>query len=480
MAELEQEGASTFYSMCCSGSQPKSRKDVDNPIEKVVGKLTETIFSSEWLRPVIILVYFVYAAVTIWSTLHFKEGLLLEQLSYEGSSFHKHVVTSMDLYEMELILSIDMMEPLDYSKPIVQEQIESLIVEAKKDLLIREGFHISWLEAYKESTLYNDTSEAAFVRNLKEFLDFNGFYRNDVVFSNISNSIIASRVYVRSSASDDWVELTRLMVRMREVVDASTLPVTTFAPQFLYYSQIATIVEQTQQNLAFAGISIFIITVLLIPEPRMVILTLFAVASMIIGLIGFMYLWGLVLSSLTMLAMIMSVGFSVDYSVHIIHAYMQAKGDTREIKIKKAIEMAGGPVFNGAFSTFLGICFLLLAKSYLFHTFFIVIFLVLVLGSTHALIFIPVALSIIGPLNTAPKSTNSSEQEIVSRKGSLERPPSKRTSPYNIDVILIPDKQEIRKQVSDSGRFEIPRAKILTPKYEKNWQGPYTNPGFLY
>jgi multidrug efflux pump subunit AcrB len=93
-----------------------------------------------------------------------------------------------------------------------------------------------------------------------------------------------------------------------------------------------------------------------------------------------------------MIHLVMSVGFSVDFSVHICHAFMSVDGNDRNTILKNAIDRAGGPVVNAAFSTLLGIMMLAFSGSYIFQSFGILMFLVIGFGLIHAALFLPLFL----------------------------------------------------------------------------------------
>jgi predicted RND superfamily exporter protein len=98
-----------------------------------------------------------------------------------------------------------------------------------------------------------------------------------------------------------------------------------------------------------------------------------------VGVIGFIHFWGLTLSSVTMIHIIMCIGFCIDFSTHICHAFVQADGE-RNVRVSQALDLAGGPIFNGAISTIIGVLMLAFSTSYIFFSFFKVMFLVMVFG----------------------------------------------------------------------------------------------------
>ena len=68
-------------------------------------------------------------------------------------------------------------------------------------------------------------------------------------------------------------------------------------------------------------------------------------------------------------------------------------------RIKMSLYALGIPILQGATSTIIGVLGLAFAQSYLFVTFFKMIFLVIMLGMFHGMILLPVVLSLLGPGN---------------------------------------------------------------------------------
>lgn len=92
----------------------------------------------------------------------------------------------------------------------------------------------------------------------------------------------------------------------------------------------------------------------------------------------------------------MCVGFCIDFSTHICHAFVQADGP-RNVRVLQALDKAGGPLFNGAISTIIGVLVLAFSTSYVFFSFFQVIFLLVIFGLAHSFFLLPVILAYIGP-----------------------------------------------------------------------------------
>uniref|UniRef100_A0A0R3RVQ0 SSD domain-containing protein n=1 Tax=Elaeophora elaphi TaxID=1147741 RepID=A0A0R3RVQ0_9BILA len=140
--------------------------------------------------------------------------------------------------------------------------------------------------------------------------------------------------------------------------------------------------------------SMLIVSFIMIPSWIAAFVIAFAIFSIDIGVIGFMTFWGVRLESVSIITVIMSIGFAVDLSAHIGYAYVKSDGD-RHTKAIKALETIGWPVFMGALSTVLGILVLATVQAYIVQIFFKTVFLVIIFSMIHGLILLPIFLTII-------------------------------------------------------------------------------------
>ncbi len=86
---------------------------------------------------------------------------------------------------------------------------------------------------------------------------------------------------------------------MREI--AARYPhynITTFNPLWMFTDQYDLVVPNTVQNIVIALICMLIIAFLLIPQPMCALWVVFAIASIDLGVVGYMTLWGVNLVSI--------------------------------------------------------------------------------------------------------------------------------------------------------------------------------------
>uniref|UniRef100_A0A1I8ACH0 SSD domain-containing protein n=1 Tax=Steinernema glaseri TaxID=37863 RepID=A0A1I8ACH0_9BILA len=138
-----------------------------------------------------------------------------------------------------------------------------------------------------------------------------------------------------------------------------------------------------------------------------------SIISICSGTVGYLHLWGVHLDAVSLISMLMSIGFSVDYSAHICyHFFTHVKEDDEEssgadveqsqdqkspkndrssrARLEDTFKGVGWPVIQSGLSTVLGMIPLVLVQAYVVAVFWKTIILVTLLGMFHALFLLPV------------------------------------------------------------------------------------------
>jgi len=144
-----------------------------------------------------------------------------------------------------------------------------------------------------------------------------------------------------------------------------------------------------------------------------------------------MQMWGLTIDSVTIINLVLAIGLSVDYSAHVAHAFVIAKG-TRQERADHALGEMGTAVIHGAMSTFVAVLILSVSQSYIFRVFFQQFFGICIFGAAHGLVFLPVLLSLVGPEQIALEESLDAPTASTSRVGTKGGP--QLTSPATIEI----------------------------------------------
>ena len=189
---------------------------------------------------------------------------------------------------------------------------------------------------------------------------------------------------------------------------------TAFNSYFIYTDQYLTVFSQTLQCVASTGIIVVAISLLLLPDLLAAVATVISIISTLIGTIGIMSVWGIALDGITLINLVMCIGFSVDFSAHFAYHYIDIKKSSKDSDVvDRSLVSVFKPISQAAASTILGLLGLVLAPSPGFIIFFKIIFIVIVLGVIHALILLPFLLQFLVDSRSRLKRSDSPDPAVL-------------------------------------------------------------------
>ncbi|KAA0702924.1 Patched domain-containing protein 3 RND-type protein RNDEu-3 [Triplophysa tibetana] len=438
--------------VCCVGGAFDKETGTDEamPMDLFFKNHYSPFLTKTWVKISVCLFYSGYLAVSIYGCLQLQEGLDLKHLATDGSyvgSYYDDEDQLFSSYGPNVMLVITD-ENFQYWSAGARQNLDLCLKNfhnlsmASKD---SEISRISWLTAYikfGQSAGINVDNETQFKQRLPAFLMLSGF-SEDVNFTN--NKILASRMFIQTVNIRTAVDEKNMLNAFRETAEKcgklqTAVNVMVYHPAFIFYDQYAVIVSNTIQNIVVATCVMLVISLFLIPNPLCSVWVTFAIASVIVGVTGFMALWDVSLDSVSMINLVICIGFSVDFSAHISYAFVSSEEDSVNEKAKDALYKLGYPIIQGAASTIAGVVVLAAAKSYIFRTFFKIMFLVILFGAVHGVVFIPVFFTFLGTCNKMCCATNKTyNQHIIQNQSEnkINIPTEMSQTPQQMNAVLI-------------------------------------------
>jgi hypothetical protein len=219
----------------------------------------------------------------------------------------------------------------------------------------------------------------------------------DVKFNENETRIEASRFLIQAINITDTNHEKQMVRDLRQICKNAPINVTIFHPYFVFFDQFELVRPTSIQCMVIGAVIMMIISFIFIPNILCSIWITFSIISIEIGVVGYMSLWDVNLDSISMINLIMCIGFSIDFTAHICYVYMSSRCKLPKDRVREALYSLGLPIVQGSISTILGVVALLLAESYIFLVFFKMVFLVIFFGAMHGLFLLPVMLSLFGP-----------------------------------------------------------------------------------
>ncbi|XP_023235646.1 patched domain-containing protein 3-like [Centruroides sculpturatus] len=357
----------------------------------------------------IIIIYIINLSFGIWGTFHMEHGIKYERLFAKDSLITEGYGINLKYfrrysYPFQIIIN----ETLDYSDINVQKSIENLLTKFEKHPNIaREEFTVSWLKFYKEFQKspvakfslqgYNMSNKQDFIDGLRDvFFNIRAAQplSNDIVFNKNKTDILFSRFFIMGKNLNSSYSERDTLRDLLQIADESDIPVLVHCIMSGLIEQGIIIGEMVPQLFWITAILITAVFLLFVPNLLVAITVAISVVSAMVETLGYMSFWKVNLDIISMMSLILCVGFSLNYPAHISYAYVMSQCETPNEKLKDSLYRIGFPILQGSLTTGIGIL-ILYSDVYFLCTFAKIVILVAMETAFHALLFIPVILSII-------------------------------------------------------------------------------------
>ena len=258
-------------------------------------------------------------------------------------------------------------------------------------------------------------------------------YSNALVVDDRRITIPASHFrtsHIPLRGQDDFINAyaaaRRVADGLTESIGVKVFPYSVF---YIFFDQYATIIRLTAALIGSALALILIISSVLLGSLKTGFVVTATVIMIVFDIIGTMAVFNVSLNAVSLVNLIICVGIGVEFCAHIARAFMfpsravmeraRNKFRGRDARAWTALVNVGGSVFSGITITkLLGVFVLAFTRSKIFEIYYFRIWLALVVfAATHALIFLPVALSLVGGNGYIDQESEGGlEEDLASRR----------------------------------------------------------------
>ncbi|XP_023242887.1 patched domain-containing protein 3-like [Centruroides sculpturatus] len=360
-------------------------------------------------KAVVLILYIINLGYGSYGVYFLKQGLDFQNMYPSDSQIYESAWVYYKYFtEYSFPIHIIINKTLDYSDEKVQESVEDLLRRFESHPHVADSrLTVSWLKYYKEFQKnpiakyalrgYNVSNKNDFVEGLREvFLRFKAAeqFSNDLVFSPNGSEITCSRFFVVAKRISNRKTEIATMNEFLKITDEAPFPV-------LIHHVLVNMIEQgviidgiAKQLFWITGLLIAIVFFSVIPNILCSLVVAVCVVSTTIETLGFMSVWGVNLDIISLISLILCVGFCVNYPAHMVYAFVTSTCKTPRGKMKDSLYHVGFPIIQGTLSTILGILFIY-KEAYALLTFLKVVCLITMETAFHALFFTPIVLSLL-------------------------------------------------------------------------------------
>ncbi|MFH4977680.1 hypothetical protein AB6A40_004389 [Gnathostoma spinigerum] len=445
--------------LCCLKANPQARNnflvtlsDLQLRVVKYWSNVIST-WSARFVLSLFMLAYYYYSIVGA-SRLH--AHIALERMFLPDSYLADfHQTLDVALKEMQP-LNVFVMNPGDLRNVTRMEEMKAMVKEYENaKFMYGSDSTFFWLPLYEEFLeFYSDTENFTYVE-IPAFFGLSPYeMMKSLVKMNESACILDQPECISSFF---FVTNFRDVVKYHEMIPAvaewrriaakySDLGVVPYSHHVPFVDQTLTIESTVIWSVAAALTCTAAVCFIFIPNTISILCAVYSVFSISIGIFGLLSHWGIDLDPLSMAALLIAIGCSVDFTAHISYHYYRAKAEDPRERLEKSLAVIGWPMLQVGISTTIALLPLLLKQSYLALVFLKTVIVVVGLGVFHGLVVLPAILTATGKL------IGSSENSAVSSERSSQRSNERVESFYK-------NQRLIKKINHEIGHLGIPEMK---------------------
>ncbi|XP_067123815.1 patched domain-containing protein 3-like [Centruroides vittatus] len=358
----------------------------------------------------VVLLFFLNFSIGIWGFRFLKFGNSGSDAFRKDSQTVGFLYSIYNYFDFLYPVHIVIDKPINYHEKNVQKSIDETLRKFENLPNIADSrLRISWLKYYSFFSNkkigkillngYNTSEKQDFINGLKDvFLRFPQAkqFTQDINFNENYTEITSSRfLLIIKNVTTSELE-TNLVRDAYDIVSNSELPITIYGLHFHIFEQGFLIKKITFNIAIITSALIFVIFFLFIPDIVSIFCVALVVLCTILETISYMGMWNVKLDIVSLVTLVTSVGFSINYPTHISYSFTVAKNLSVQDRVKKSLNDVGLPIFQGTITTVLGVVLFLFHSYYVTTSGFKILFLIAILTGSHALFVIPVFLSFFG------------------------------------------------------------------------------------
>ncbi|XP_067126193.1 patched domain-containing protein 3-like [Centruroides vittatus] len=359
---------------------------------------------------IITFVYLTLLSIGIWRVLVIDEGF--DVFKFHDNNYkitQAYRVYYDDFTEYPYTVHVVINEILDYSDPQVQNKVQKIIQNFHSlPNIAGPELDIFWLKYFKifqdhpisKYSLmgYDITQKKDFMDALRNvFLNFKGAqqFQNDIHFNHNGTEIISSRFLLIAKNVSDRIAEVNVMNDLWKIADEAPFKVSVHMLASPLIEQAIIVKTETFQLICITALLTFVIFICFISNFICAGVVAVSVVSISVQTIGYISLWGINLDIISMITLILCIGFSVNYPTHVCYSFVKSEKTTAKGKLKDSLFHVGFPVCQGSLSTDFGLVIVLSYDYFINKVFVIIVAIITAQTAFHAIFVIPVMLSVI-------------------------------------------------------------------------------------
>uniref|UniRef100_A0AAF5Q6P0 SSD domain-containing protein n=1 Tax=Wuchereria bancrofti TaxID=6293 RepID=A0AAF5Q6P0_WUCBA len=333
---------------------------------------------------IVLLIFIIYFILAIHGIMGMEQGLDYDKLLIQTDPIVRTIAIELELFHGGDQINIAIVKAPDMTKPMNRKRVDQMVHDFEHMIFgIGPKATQLWTREYQKyanitgAYLHND--HQSWVQGVYQWSQLFAFYKlwlvnqkaQDFVWENENDPqnlrMKSFRFRIGLSALNSPSDLIMESRTLRKIASKySDMEVYTYEYSRMIADQLNIILPNTLLNDSIAIIVLVITALLFIPNPICTFWIFIAIITIDIGVIGFLSLWSVKLDPISMITLIMAIGFSIEYCAHITYAFVSNPNNVTPFeRCIEAMEKLAFPIIYGSMSTIFGVTILAFINSYM-------------------------------------------------------------------------------------------------------------------
>ncbi|VDO93769.1 unnamed protein product [Soboliphyme baturini] len=359
------------------------------------------VLNNRWARRLSVVAFIVYLLISFWGCCHLQVDMNVSMLLRDDSPLKPYFYYKYNFERTVVTVTVHVQRPPDLTSEEDVDNFMGLVTLLESHKFSRGAdTSLLWLKDYLRFIEIDTVRSADPYERFEEFLNMFQYqtYAPDIRwYKNESGKIVIGRFQFQSyyNTSGHWSKMTDLLKQLRvQIKKYDKYDVSIFIPDNAMWDLVIGCPDNTIQTVGIGIFCMIFMSAFFIPNYDSIFWVSLTLASMDLGVIGFLSLWGVTLNPVSVINIIMSLDFPVEYATHICHCYYKLEESNADEKIKLTLGKVGWSILQGGLTALAAALPLGLVRSYMIRIFFRTIVLVVSIGMLHALLWLPIFLAV--------------------------------------------------------------------------------------
>uniref|UniRef100_A0A915Q452 SSD domain-containing protein n=1 Tax=Setaria digitata TaxID=48799 RepID=A0A915Q452_9BILA len=289
---------------------------------------------------VVLILFIAYLILAVYGIVGIEQGLDYDKLLIKTDPVVETIAVELELFHGGDQIDIAVVKAPDMTKLVNRKRVNEMIHDFEHMIFgIGPKATQVWTREYLKyaniTGAYLQDDYESWIQGVYQWSRLFSFYKlwaQDFVWENENGprnlTMKSFRFRIGLAALNNPSDLVIESRALRTIAAKySDMEIYTYEYSRMIADQLNIILPNTLLNDGIAVIVLIIISLLFIPNPICTFWIFIAIITMDIGVIGFLSLWSVKLDPISMITMIMAIGFSIEYCAHVTYGFVSNPND---------------------------------------------------------------------------------------------------------------------------------------------------------